>query len=82
MKFVQKALAREPHVVRLEDYRMNDSRHELEVLLLMEYCTCSLLDAMNQSRLRSEQDIYSIFSQVSLFLCILFICFICILLYL
>lgn len=63
---LMQALAKHPHVVSLEDQKVTDNRTELEVLMLMEYCSCSLLDYMNQNRLRNEQDIYEVFSQICL----------------
>lgn len=52
-------------MVNLEDHKTTDNRYELEVLLLMEFCQCSLLDAMSRGGVRGEQEIYNIFSQIS-----------------
>lgn len=51
-------------MVSLEDSKMIDNRTELEVLLLMEFCTCSLLEAMTRGSMRDEREIYNVFSQV------------------
>ncbi len=38
---------------------------EIEVLMLMEFCSCSLLDYMNRNGLRTEQDILQVFADIS-----------------
>ncbi|EGG16427.1 putative protein serine/threonine kinase [Cavenderia fasciculata] len=62
---VMKKLGNQKNIVRLETFKINETRNETEFLMVLEYCSGgSILDIMNQreqSRL-SEREILAIFS--------------------